>query len=38
MNRILYLSKALVWHFKRISLQPHQMMRYELDNEVITER
>ena len=37
MNRLLYLSKALIWRFRRISLQPHQMMRYQLDNEVITE-
>ncbi|MGB3512417.1 MAG: TrkH family potassium uptake protein [Microcoleaceae cyanobacterium] len=37
MNRLLYLCKAVVWRFRRISLQPHQMMRYELDNEVITE-
>ncbi|MDY7003933.1 MAG: TrkH family potassium uptake protein [Cyanobacteriota bacterium] len=37
LNRLLYLCKAVVWRFKRISLQPHQMMRYELEHEVIVE-
>ncbi|MBO0350132.1 TrkH family potassium uptake protein [Phormidium pseudopriestleyi FRX01] len=30
-KRVLTLYKGVVWHFRRISLRPHQLMRYQLD-------
>ena len=35
--RAVSLYKAVVWRFQRISLKPHQMMRYELDGKVLSE-
>ena len=30
-KRVLTLYKGVLWHFRRISLRPHQLMRYQLD-------
>jgi trk system potassium uptake protein TrkH len=30
-KRVLTLYKGVLWHFQRISLRPHQLMRYQLD-------
>lgn len=30
-KRVLALYKGVLWHFRRISLRPHQLMRYQLD-------
>ncbi|MBE9129831.1 TrkH family potassium uptake protein [Coleofasciculus sp. LEGE 07081] len=37
LTRVVSLFKAMLWRFQRVSLQPHQMMRYQLDGKVITE-
>lgn len=37
LNRVVSLYKGVLWRFKRISLQPHQIMRYRLNGEGITE-
>ncbi|MGQ4646218.1 potassium transporter TrkG [Lyngbya aestuarii] len=37
LNRVVSLYKAVLWRFQRLSLKPHQMMRYELNGEVVTE-
>ena len=37
LSRAVSLYKAVIWRFERISLKPHQMMRYELDGEVLRE-
>lgn len=37
LNRVVSLYKAVLWRFQRIKLRPHQMMRYELNEDVLTE-
>ena len=37
LSRFVIVFKAIVWRFRRIALLPHEMMRYELDGEVIEE-
>ncbi|MGB7442187.1 MAG: TrkH family potassium uptake protein [Coleofasciculaceae cyanobacterium] len=37
LNRFVFLYNAVVWRFQRISLKPHQLMRYDFDGEVLTE-
>lgn len=37
LSRFVIVFKAIIWRFRRISLLPHEMMRYELDGEVIAE-
>ena len=37
LSRFVIVIKAVIWRFRRIALLPHEMMRYELDGEVITE-
>ena len=37
LTRFVIVVKAIIWRFRRISLLPHEMMRYELDGKVITE-
>lgn len=37
MSRISSLFQAILWRFQRISLTPHQMMRYVLERKVIPE-
>ncbi|MEO1295732.1 MAG: TrkH family potassium uptake protein [Cyanobacteria bacterium J06636_16] len=37
LSRIASLWQGVMWRFQRLSLLPHQMMRYKLDGEVITE-
>ncbi len=37
LKRVVWLYKALLWHFQRISLKPHQLMRYQLNNEPLNE-
>lgn len=37
LNRFVIVLKAVIWRFRRIALLPHEMMRYELDGEMITE-
>lgn len=37
LQRVASLFQGIIWRFQRLALQPHQMMRYELDGEVITE-
>ena len=37
LSRFVIVFKAIIWRFRRISLLPHEMMRYELDSEIISE-
>nr|WP_044206659.1 TrkH family potassium uptake protein [Coleofasciculus chthonoplastes] len=37
LTRVVSLFKGILWRFQRITLKPHQMMRYVLDGEVIKE-
>ncbi|ACK72490.1 cation transporter [Gloeothece citriformis PCC 7424] len=37
LNRLVFLIKAVLWRFQRIVLRPHQLMRYKLNDEVVTE-
>ena len=37
LSRFVIVFKAIIWRFRRISLLPHEMMRYELDGEVLDE-
>lgn len=37
LNRFVFLLKAVVWRFRRIALLPHEMMRYQLDGEILKE-
>ncbi|MDY7013236.1 MAG: TrkH family potassium uptake protein [Cyanobacteriota bacterium] len=37
LNRVVILYKAIVWRIQRLKLRPHQLMRYELNREVLTE-
>ena len=36
-SRFVIVFKAVIWRFRRIALLPHEMMRYELDGEIIEE-
>ncbi len=35
--RVVTLHRGLLWRFRRVSLSPHQVMRYRTDDEVLTE-
>jgi len=37
LSRFVIVVKAVIWRFRRIALLPHEMMRYELDGEIIKE-
>lgn len=37
MSRVAALMKAIIWRFQRVSLQPHQIMRYRLDGKLLTD-
>ena len=37
LSRFVIILKAIIWRFRRISLLPHEMMRYELDDKILTE-
>ena len=37
LNRLVIIYKAIVWRFRRIALLPHEMMRYRLNGELLTE-
>ncbi|MDY6781280.1 MAG: TrkH family potassium uptake protein [Cyanobacteriota bacterium] len=37
LNRVVSLYKAILWRIQRIKLRPHQVMRYELDGDVLSE-
>lgn len=37
MARLVYLRSGLVWRFRRVSRSAHELMRYELDGEVMSE-
>ena len=37
LTRLVVIFKAIVWRFRRISLLPHEMMRYKLNGELLTE-
>ena len=37
LSRFVIIFKAIVWRFRRIALLPHEMMRYKLDGELLTE-
>ena len=37
LNRFVIVVKAIAWRLRRVALQPHEMMRYELNGEVIKE-
>lgn len=37
LSRLVIIYKAIVWRFRRISLLPHEMMRYELNGEILKE-
>ena len=37
LSRFVTIFKAIIWRFRRIALLPHEMMRYELDGQIITE-
>ena len=37
LSRLVIIFKAIVWRFRRISLLPHEMMRYKLNGELLTE-
>ena len=35
--RVISLYKGVLWRFRRLSLRPHELMRYELEGKVLTE-
>ena len=37
LSRFIVVIKAIIWRLRRVALLPHEMMRYELDGEVIKE-
>lgn len=37
LSRFVTVLKAIIWRFRRIELLPHEMMRYELDGEILKE-
>ena len=37
LSRFVVVVKAIIWRFRRISLLPHEMMRYELNGEILKE-
>ena len=37
LSRLVIIFKAIIWRFQRITLLPHEMMRYQLDGKVIKE-
>ena len=37
LSRFVIVFKAIIWRFRRVSLLPHEMMRYELDSKIIKE-
>ena len=37
LSRFVIIFKAVVWRFRRIALLPHELMRYELNGEILTE-
>ncbi|WP_224411753.1 TrkH family potassium uptake protein [Oscillatoria salina] len=37
LSRAVVLFKAILWRFQRLHLKPHQIMRYKLDERVVTE-
>ena len=37
LSRLVIIFKAIIWRFRRISLLPHEMMRYKLNGELLTE-
>lgn len=37
LSRFVTIFKAIIWRFRRIALLPHEMMRYELNGEIISE-
>ena len=37
LSRFVIVIKAIIWRFRRVALLPHEMMRYELDGEIIQE-
>lgn len=37
LSRLVIIFKAIIWRFRRISLFPHEMMRYRLNRELLTE-
>lgn len=37
LSRLVIIFKAIVWRFRRITLLPHEMMRYKLNGDLLTE-
>ena len=37
LSRFVIIFKAIIWRFRRISLLPHEMMRYELNGKILKE-
>ena len=37
LSRLVIIFKAIVWRFRRVALLPHEMMRYRLNGELLTE-
>ncbi len=37
LKRIVTLYRGVLWHFQQLFLKPHQLMRYKLNNQVLTE-
>ncbi len=37
LSRFVIIFKAIIWRFRRITLLPHEMMRYQLDGKVLKE-
>lgn len=37
LNRVVFLYKGILWRFRRISLQPHELMRYQIEGKVVRE-
>ncbi len=37
LSRFVVILKAIIWRFRRIALLPHEIMRYELDGEILKE-
>jgi trk system potassium uptake protein TrkH len=37
LRRLVVFYKAVTWRFRQLNLKPHQLMRYQLDNKVLTE-
>ena len=37
LSRLVIIFKAIIWRFRRIALLPHEMMRYRLNGELLTE-